>query len=78
MGRCGILLLLILIIHLPGLPPGGGYMCKVGCTVWDMPDSLVLETVRFEPKPRIYGNYLVGELLVRSLFRVFRFNLQVY
>jgi hypothetical protein len=53
-------------------------MCEAGCTVWDMPNSLVPGTVRFKPKLRIYGNCLVGELLVRSIFRMFRFALQGY
>jgi hypothetical protein len=53
-------------------------MCEVGCNVWGMPDSLVPGTVRFDPKSRIFGNCLVGEPLLRSLFRVFRFPLQGY
>jgi hypothetical protein len=53
-------------------------MCATRCTVWEMSDSLVPGTVRFDPKPRIFGNCLVGELLVRSLFCVFRFTLQGY
>jgi hypothetical protein len=34
-------------------------MCEAGCIVWGKPDSLVLRTVRFDPKPRTFGNYLV-------------------
>jgi hypothetical protein len=30
-------------------------MCEVVCTVWGMPDSLVPETVRFDPTPSILG-----------------------
>jgi hypothetical protein len=33
--------------------------------------SLVLRTVSFDPKPRTFGNCLVGVFLVRALFRVF-------
>jgi hypothetical protein len=35
-------------------------MCEAGCTGWDMPDSLVPRTVSFDPKPRTFGNRLVG------------------
>jgi hypothetical protein len=38
-------------------------VCEAGCTGWDMSDSLVPGTVRFDPKPRIFGNRLVGSLL---------------
>jgi hypothetical protein len=41
-----------------------------------MPDSLVPRTVRFDPKPRTFGNHLVGGLLVSTPYRVFRFTLQ--
>jgi hypothetical protein len=58
------------------LQPGGGYMCEAGCTVWDMSDSLVPGTVRFDPKPRTFGNRLVGVSSVGRLLRVFRFTLQ--
>jgi hypothetical protein len=34
-------------------------MCEARCTVWGMPDSLVLEAIRFDPKPRIFGNRIV-------------------
>jgi hypothetical protein len=34
-------------------------MCKVGSIVLGMPDSLVLGTVSFDPKPRSFGNCLV-------------------
>jgi hypothetical protein len=30
------------------------------------PDSLVPSTVSFDPKPRTFGNHLVGGLLVRT------------
>jgi hypothetical protein len=53
-------------------------MCEAGCTVWGIPDSLVPRTVSFDPKSRTFGNCLVGELLVREPFRVFRFALQGY
>jgi hypothetical protein len=43
-----------------------------------MSDSLVSGTVRFDYKLRIFWNYLVGALLVRALFLVFRFTLQGY
>jgi hypothetical protein len=35
-------------------------MCEAGCTGWDMSDSLVPGTVSFDPKPRTFGNHLVG------------------
>jgi hypothetical protein len=35
-------------------------MCEAGRTGWDMPDSLVPGTVSFDPKPRTFGNRLVG------------------
>jgi hypothetical protein len=34
-------------------------MCEVGCTMWGMPDSLIPRTVRFDFKPRTFGNHLV-------------------
>jgi hypothetical protein len=43
-----------------------------------MPDSLVPKTVRFDPELKIFGNLLVGELFVRTLFCVFRSTLQGY
>jgi hypothetical protein len=46
--------------------------------MWGTPDSRVPGIVRFDRKPKIFGNHLVGELLVRSLFLVFRFTLQGY
>jgi hypothetical protein len=46
--------------------------------MWGTPDSRVPGIVRFDRKPKIFGNRLVGELLVRSLFLVFRFTLQGY
>jgi hypothetical protein len=53
-------------------------MCEAGCTVWGLPDSLVPGTVRFDPKPRTFGNHLVGVSSVRAPLRVFRSNLQGY
>jgi hypothetical protein len=53
-------------------------MCKVGCTVWGMPDSLVPRTVSFDPKPRTFGNCLVGVSFVGALLCVFRSTLQGY
>jgi hypothetical protein len=35
-------------------------MCEAGCTKWGIPDSLVPGTVGYHPKPRIFGNRLVG------------------
>jgi hypothetical protein len=72
----GILLLLLSIRLLPGLQPGGGYMCEAGCTRWGMPDSLVPGTVGYHPNPRIFGNRLVGVGSVGAPLRVFRFTLQ--
>jgi hypothetical protein len=66
MRRHMILLLLLSIRLLPGLQPGGGYMCEAGCTRWGMPDSLVPGTVSYYPNPRIFWNRL----------RVFRSTLQ--
>jgi hypothetical protein len=43
-----------------------------------MPDSLVPGTVRFDLKPRTFGNLLVGGLFVSTPYRVFRFILQGY
>jgi hypothetical protein len=51
-------------------------MCEAGCTVWGMPDSLVPETISFDPKPRIFGNRLVGVSSVGAPHRVFRSTLQ--
>jgi hypothetical protein len=53
-------------------------MCEAGCTGWDMPDSLVPGTVRFAPKPRTFGNGLVGVSSVGAPLRVFRSTLQGY
>jgi hypothetical protein len=72
----GILLLLLSIRLLPGLQPGGGYLCEAGCTRWGMPDSLVPGTVGCHPNPRIFGNRLVGVGSVEAPLRVFRFTLQ--
>jgi hypothetical protein len=52
-------------------------MCKAGCTVWGMLDSLVPGTVRFDPKLRTFGNRLVV-VHVRALYRVFSSTLQGY
>jgi hypothetical protein len=41
-------------------------------------DRLVPKTVRFDPELRSFGNHLVGALLVRALYRVFRSTLQGY
>jgi hypothetical protein len=49
-------------------------MCEAGCTGWDIPDSLVLGSVRFAPKPRIFGNRVFRS--VGALLRVFRSTLQ--
>jgi hypothetical protein len=43
-----------------------------------MPDSLVSETVRFDPKSRTFGNSLVSTHFVRAPLRVFKFTLQGY
>jgi hypothetical protein len=51
-------------------------MCEAGCTGWDMPDSIVPGTVSFDPKPRTFGNRLVGVSSVGALLRVFRSTLQ--
>jgi hypothetical protein len=51
-------------------------MCETGCTRWGMPDSLVPGTVGYHPKPRIFGNRLVGVSSVGAPLRVFRFTLQ--
>jgi hypothetical protein len=40
------------------------------------PDSRVPGTVRFDLKPRTFGNGLVGSLLVSTPYRLFRFTLQ--
>jgi hypothetical protein len=53
-------------------------MYEAWCTRWDMPDSLVPGIVRFDPKPRIFGNRLVGVNSVGALFCVFRSTLQGY
>jgi hypothetical protein len=47
-------------------------MYEAWCTRWDMPDSLVPGIVRFDPKPRIFGNRLVGVNSVGAPFCVFR------
>jgi hypothetical protein len=41
-----------------------------------MPDSLVPGTVRFAPKPRTFGNRLVGDSSVGAPLRVFRSTFQ--
>jgi hypothetical protein len=51
-------------------------MCESRCTGSDMPDSLVLGTVRFAPKPRISRNRLLGVSSVGAPLRVFRSTLQ--
>jgi hypothetical protein len=51
-------------------------MCETGCTGWDMPDSLVPGVVSFDPKPRTFGNRLVGVSSVGAPLRVFRSTLQ--
>jgi hypothetical protein len=51
-------------------------MCEAGCTVWGMPDSLVPGTISLDPKPRIFGNRLVGVNSVGAPLRVFRSTLQ--
>jgi hypothetical protein len=51
-------------------------MCEAGCIVWGMPGSLVPRTVSFDPKPRIFGNRLVGVSSVGAPLRVFRSTLQ--
>jgi hypothetical protein len=71
-----ILLLLLSICLLPGLQPGGGYLCEAGCTRWGIPDSLVPGTVGYYPNPRIFGNRLVDVSYVGAPLRVFRFTLQ--
>jgi hypothetical protein len=53
-------------------------MCKAGCTVWGMPDSLVLGTVSFVLKLRTFGNRLVSVSSVGAPLRVFRSTLQGY
>jgi hypothetical protein len=53
-------------------------MCEAGCTVWGMPDSLVLGAVSFDPKLRTFGNRLVGVSSVGAPLRVFRSTLQGY
>jgi hypothetical protein len=53
-------------------------MCEPGCTGWDMSDSLVPGTVRFDPKPRIFGNFMVGVSSVGAPLHVFRSTLQGY
>jgi hypothetical protein len=72
----GILLLLLSVRLLPGLQPGGGYLCEAGCTRWGMPDNLVPGTVSYYPNPRIFGNCLVGVCSIGAPFHVFRFTLQ--
>jgi hypothetical protein len=51
-------------------------MCEAGCTKWGMPDSLVPGTVSYYPKPRIFGNRLVGVGSVGAPLRVFRSTFQ--
>jgi hypothetical protein len=41
-----------------------------------MPANLVPKTVSFDPNSRIFGNCLVGGLLVSTPYCVFRFTLQ--
>jgi hypothetical protein len=53
-------------------------MCEAGCTAWGMPDSLVPETVIFDPKLRTFGNHLVGVRSVGAPLHVFRSTLQGY
>jgi hypothetical protein len=53
-------------------------MCEAGCTGWDMPDSVVPGTVRFDPKSRIFGNRRVGVNSVGAPLHVFRSTLQGY
>jgi hypothetical protein len=40
-----------------------------------IPDSLVPGTVSYYPKPRIFGNRLVGVSSIGAPLRVFRFTL---
>jgi hypothetical protein len=75
MRRHGILLLLLSTRLLPGLQPGGGYMCEAECTRWGMPDSLVPRTVSYHPNPRIFGNRLVGVGSIGALLCMFRSTL---
>jgi hypothetical protein len=51
-------------------------MCEAGYTRWGMLDSLVPETVSYSPKPRIFGNRLVGVGSIGAQLRVFRSTLQ--
>jgi hypothetical protein len=63
-----ILLLLLSIRLLPGLQPGGGYLCEAGCTRWGLPDSLVPGTVGYpllEKKPSRYARFRVRHVLFR-------------
>jgi hypothetical protein len=76
MRQHGILLLLLSIRLLPGLQPGGGYLCEAGCNRWGMLDSLVPGTVSYYPNPRIFGNRLVGAGSVGAPLREFRFTLE--
>jgi hypothetical protein len=50
-------------------------MCEAGCTAQGMLDSLVPETVSFNPKSRTFGNRLVV-VLARAPYRVFRSTLK--
>jgi hypothetical protein len=50
-------------------------MCEAGCTAQGMLDSLVRETVSFNPKSRTFGNRLVV-VLARAPYRVFRSTLK--
>jgi hypothetical protein len=53
-------------------------MREARCTGWDMPYSLVPGTIRFAPKPRIFGNRLVGVSSIGAPLRVVRSTLQGY
>jgi hypothetical protein len=57
------LLLLILSRLLPSPQPGGRFMCGLDVQCESIPDSLVPGTVIYYPKPRIFGNRLVGVTL---------------
>jgi hypothetical protein len=47
-----------------GSPPE--YLHEAGWPWWRRPVNLILETLASDPNPRIDGNRLVGELLVRA------------
>jgi hypothetical protein len=53
-------------------------MCEAGCTAWGVPDSFVPKTIIFDPKPRTFGNRLVGVSSVGAPLSVFRSTLQGY